>query len=106
MQLGFHQSPPPRRYKNSLGQAGSDPQAWPSFAAPSWRGSEWPLSLNLGFVIFPCCFGRLFVDWPSLSVRICSLTSSPLLGKRVKQKDPLSLLVTSPKGLGERPVPG
>lgn len=26
--------PPHRRYKNSPGQAGSDPQAWPNFAAP------------------------------------------------------------------------
>ena len=34
MQLGFHQPPPPRQYKNSPGQAGSDPQAWPSFTAP------------------------------------------------------------------------
>lgn len=65
------------------------------------RRLEWPLSLNLGFVIFPCCFGRLFVDWPGSSGRICSLTSSLLLGfeERARQEDPLSLLVTRPRGL-------
>ena len=38
------------------------------------RGSEWPLSLNLGFAISPCCFGPLFVDWPGLS---CLEDSAP-----------------------------
>lgn len=62
------------------------------------RGLEWPLSLNLSFVIFPCCPGRLFVDWPGLPRRICSLTGSPLLGFEERARHSLSLLVTRPTG--------
>lgn len=41
-------------------------------------------------------------------MRICSLTSSPLLGpkERVRQGDPLSLLVTRPKGPGREASAG
>lgn len=66
------------------------------------RGSEWPLSLNLGFVISPCCFGRLFVDWPGLSCLEDLLPHKfpatwPCREREgVKQEDPPSLLGTRP----------
>ena len=97
-QLGFHQPQPPRQYKNSPGQAGSDPQAWPNFAAPCpgerLRVASFPES---GFRNLALLFGRLFVDWPGLSCLEDSLPHKfpaawPCREREgVRQEDPHSL---------------
>lgn len=82
-QLGFHQPQPPRQYKNSPGQAGSDPQAWPNFTAPCpgerLRVASFPESgfRNLALLFWSPVCG---LAWFVLSGGFGSLTNSLLLG--------------------------